>query len=182
MFQIQVTQIKDNVNNDKNVNRRNYVKLKVEQKLMLKFTRSYCVTLHQDLANRNFAPKIYHHEKIGNWQMIFMEDLQEKFSTISKDEILTTLQFEKLKEAVTSFHEKDWVHGDLRRPNILRSKTSDDIMLIDFDWSGKYREARYPVYLNPELPWPNGVAPNALIDKEHDINWLNKLDPNQKME
>ena len=114
--------------------------------------------------------------------MIFMEDLQETFSTISEDETLTASQFEKLKQIVAFFHGKGWVHGDLRRPNILKSKTNDDIMLIDFDWSGKYQEALYPVSLNPELPWPNGVAPNALIDKQHDIYWLNKLDPNQKNE
>ena len=48
------------------------------------------------------------------------------------------------------FHEKDFVHGDLRDANIMC--TNDSVMLIDFDWGGKEGHVSYPTpNLNPEL-------------------------------
>ena len=36
---------------------------------------------------------------------------------------------------VHSFHQKGFVHGDLRLPNVVCK--DDSVMLLDFDWGGK---------------------------------------------
>ncbi|KAG9309505.1 hypothetical protein JVU11DRAFT_10477 [Chiua virens] len=58
---------------------------------------------------------------------------------------------EQLTDLMRSFHAAGYVHGDLRRPNIL---VGDDnrVMLIDYDWGGKEGEVFYPhSHLNPQL-------------------------------
>ena len=149
--------------------------MKVGQKLVLKVTSSYCVELHKRLEKQNLTPKLYHYEIIGGWLMIFMEDLRDhSFATISG--YLNEKQFKILEKAVEDIHNEDWVHGDLREPNILISANNQDIIkLIDFDWSGKVGKVHYPTYLNPKVDWPKGVVSGALIQKEHDMWWLEKL-------
>jgi Ser/Thr protein kinase RdoA (MazF antagonist) len=41
-----------------------------------------------------------------------------------------------------SFHDSDFVHGDLRESNILCD--GERVMLIDFDWGGKAGVVSYP--------------------------------------
>ena len=38
------------------------------------------------------------------------------------------------------------VHGDLREPNIMYREVDSrfEVMFIDFDWSGPYKQAMYP--------------------------------------
>ncbi|KAF8139853.1 hypothetical protein EV363DRAFT_1153665, partial [Boletus edulis] len=40
-----------------------------------------------------------------------------------------------LQEIIEKMHREDYVHGDLRPPNIL----CDKIMLLDFDWGESWR-------------------------------------------
>ena len=54
------------------------------------------------------------------------------------------------------------------------------IKLIDFDWSGKVEQVRYPNYMNPSVIWPTGVESGKIIKQEHDLYWLRQLHPVQK--
>ena len=72
----------------------------------------------------------------------------------------------------------DWVHGDLRPPNMLVKVDADgapevgergmyQLRVVDFDWAGKRGEVRYPLYRNDGESWP---APRgALIEPRHDV-------------
>ncbi|KAI9510559.1 hypothetical protein F5148DRAFT_1147481 [Russula earlei] len=56
----------------------------------------------------------------------------------------------ELQDLMMSFHGCGLVYGDLCKPNILCN--GEKVMLVDFDWGGKAREAFYPVgLLTPEL-------------------------------
>jgi len=72
----------------------------------------------------------------------------------------------ELQDLMDSFHEKDFVHGDLRDANIICK--NDSVMLIDFDWGGKEGEVSYPTSnLNAEL-LEDRVSDDLIITKEDD--------------
>jgi hypothetical protein len=52
-------------------------------------------------------------------------------------------------------------------------------MMIDFDWCSEAGKACYPSSLNcdVDLGWPEGVKPDALMLKEHDLLMLETLRP-----
>lgn len=76
--------------------------------------------------------------------------------------------------AVAKFHSENYVHGDLREPNILID-SSGQLLAIDFDWAGKQGTVVYPVTINDEITWPVGVEGGEKIRKEHDQEMLAQL-------
>ena len=51
----------------------------------------------------------------------------------------------------------------------------EEVKLIDFNWAGEEDQAKYPSLISPEISWPEGVKPLALMRREHDFDMLNKL-------
>ena len=49
-------------------------------------------------------------------------------------------------------------------------------MLVDFDWAGNHHKDHYPYIMNPQIKWAPGVKGNTLMDKSHDIYWLDFLE------
>ena len=47
-----------------------------------------------------------------------------------------------------------------------------DVMFIDFDWAGVEGKAHYPPFLNPAVPWPDGVHAGILMQQAHDMQLL----------
>ena len=68
------------------------------------------------------------------------------------------------------FHEQ-YVHGDIRPPNVLHTATG--YMLIDFDWAGSLdKPPHYPVGRNhEEIDWPLDSIPGGIITVSHD-QWM----------
>ena len=89
------------------------------------------------------------------------------------EEGLSDAQREQLKRALGRLHENGLVFGDLRGPNVMIKE--DRALLVDFDWSGKEGETRYPFDLNTKIDWAQGVEPGAVILKKHDEEMLEKL-------
>eukprot|EP00981_Chlorochromonas_danica_P015552 scaffold13179_cov288-Ochromonas_danica.AAC.1 len=81
---------------------------------------------------------------------------------------------ERLREVVCNLHEQGLVHGDLRANNIRVA--GDRVCLLDFDWSGRAGEQRYPNFMNhTEIVWPDGASDGELLQPAHDDEWLMKL-------
>jgi len=55
---------------------------------------------------------------------------------------------EPLRAAVKVMHDADYVHGDLRSPNVLVK--DDQVYLVDFEWAGKAGAVTYPLFMNRE--------------------------------
>ena len=81
----------------------------------------------------------------------------------------------QIENAIQKLHDKEFVFGDLRGPNVMFSK--DKVFLIDFDWAGKKGEVRYPRNLSRRVKWPENVEKLEMkpIDYGHDIFMLNQL-------
>lgn len=108
-----------------------------------------------------------------------MEDVSTNY--ISLDDAKFTINKatqNSIKRAVTLFHQLGFVHGDIRRPNILvrRDGSSESVLILDFDWAGYVDRAFYPERMNlTEVVWPEGVEPTAAITKEHDLLMMQGL-------
>jgi serine/threonine protein kinase len=76
-----------------------------------------------------------------------------------------------LRKALVNLHDQGYVHGDVRAPNIIVDK-DDKPRFIDFDWSHKIGEARYPNSLNPAINWPRESDGGGLIKAEHELEML----------
>ena len=74
-------------------------------------------------------------------------------------------------KAVDVLHDRRLVHGDLRDCNVMYRKVNGAwiALLLDFDWSGKYGEVRYPGTINRiTVDRPAGVQGAKPILMEHD--------------
>jgi tRNA A-37 threonylcarbamoyl transferase component Bud32 len=66
-----------------------------------------------------------------------------------KEHFKTTV-FDDITGAVERLQEHDFVHGDLRAMNIMIDPQGEHAKLLDFDWAGKSRTARYPLTIDAE--------------------------------
>lgn len=140
--------------------------------LIIKFTKRYCLALHNLCAAANHAPKVLAYELLpGGWHAVTMEYIEH---APSLDDAVTRWGAESMKYAVdglrklvAEFHAAGYVHGDLRGANILADQTN--FWLIDFDWGGKRGEAKYPsLSLNEQVLKGRTVQTDLMIRKEDD--------------
>ena len=159
------------------------------RKLVVKFVDRYGVEAHEALAEEGMAPKLLYYGTldgqndlrasedkgrfehglfIGPLRMVIMEYIEsEKWPEDAREQV---------KKAIDLLHGKGFVFGDLRQPNILFS--GGKVFLIDFDWAGKNREARYPRGLSTGVQWAEDELEKLerqLIKPEHDVKMLGFL-------
>ena len=77
-----------------------------------------------------------------------------------------------VKNSIESMHNNGFVHGDVRTNNILVSNDFTQIWIIDFDWAGRIKEAKYPMFMNVDIQWPVGACAGNLILPEHDLKMV----------
>ena len=87
----------------------------------------------------------------------------------------------QVKECIARLHDCGYVHGDLRDNNILVADGNNGILteavVIDFDWAGRSGVDRYPLFMNhAAVQWPDGAADGEYLQKEHDIEWISRLE------
>jgi RIO1 family len=147
--------------------------LDVNTKLVVKFSRTYCVAAHKRCFELDqSAPALYSHATLpGGWMMIVMEYIQgNSFNSKAKSAEIS----QKLSNVVQHLHSHSLVHGDLRSNNII--VVGDRVCLIDFDWSGKEGVDCYPGFMNHvDIEWPEGAEDNRPLRKAHDNFWVAKL-------
>jgi len=91
--------------------------------IVVKFTRAYSKAVHNLLAAKGFAPKLFAVEDLaGGWKMVVMEFLLDSdWTMLEMKTHEERLRYkEKLWEALCVIHDKGLVHGDVRRPQYLR--------------------------------------------------------------
>ena len=112
-------------------------------KCVVKFTERYGKAAHEIMEKMNMAAELLYCSReasVGLFVVItrFYEcDLRAPLS----DEVL-----QQLEDGLKTLHDKNLVHGDLRRPNILTDEEGR-VRLIDFEWSGEAGMVRYPALL-----------------------------------
>jgi hypothetical protein len=142
-------------------------------KIVVKFTDSYCVAAHERCCGfEESAPRLFAHAELPNrWYMVVMEHLEGRPYDVSGE---TAAVKERLKSIVAHLHAGGLVHGDLRANNI--QVVGDRVCLIDFDWSGRAGEQRYPGFMNhDDIIWPKGASDREPLECAHDREWLRRL-------
>uniref|UniRef100_T1JFF9 Uncharacterized protein n=1 Tax=Strigamia maritima TaxID=126957 RepID=T1JFF9_STRMM len=141
--------------------------------VVIKFTRTYSIDAHKACASRKYAPRVIYYEDNTTYQVVIYEEFMGKpFS--KKDHGTNSTVIGNLTAALKVLHDKGFVFGDLRPPNILVNEDSN-VNLIDFDWSGKAGVGRYPEVVNSGIPWPEGVNYGRRLEKCHDDEMFSKL-------
>jgi hypothetical protein len=84
--------------------------------IVVKFALRYGIDVHEFLASKEQAPKVFHFKKpAGDWCVVVMEEIDGKPLTHPVERpVLGNTQ-----AVVENLRSKDFVHGDLRHQNIL---------------------------------------------------------------
>lgn len=84
-----------------------------DEQILVKFSLSYSIELHEFCADRGLAPRILAYEELpGGWHAIAMKYLKDAEPV---DRPLPPDQKKQLQDLVKAFHEKGLVHGDLHK-------------------------------------------------------------------
>lgn len=118
---------------------------------------------------RALAPKLhgcYSFMGGGNLKMVVMDRVNGKPLSDYGDHSLPSSVFDDVKKAIDLLHQKGYVFGDLRAPNVMVSDDGTHAMLIDFDWVGEEGKGRYPPTINKNL---------ANKELKHDVRRLGPM-------
>lgn len=165
-----------------------FAKLWNGKDICIKFVKQYSPEVHRLCAGSRHAPRLLGYETlVGGWKMVVMEPLNiyESRSKPVPQNSYHQFTYERdgesplLQGAVLAFirslHSRGYVHGDLGDNNIFirnsDTKPSTNFMLLDFEWSGKYKMAHYPMGVDRrQARQPEGVRDGMMILPEHDCD------------
>ncbi|CAG8631967.1 9822_t:CDS:2 [Paraglomus occultum] len=144
----------------------------IPRRLRVKFTESYGEAVHKFCADRGFAPKLFECYKLSErWKVVIMEYSEDYDNLFSVFHARGEWK-EKIKKFIEEMHHAGFVHGDLRKANILYQATDEsvNVVLVDFDWAGEAGKVFYPSFLNIESVkrHPDAIS-DKVITPEHDI-------------
>ena len=140
------------------------------ERLFIKFTHRYGEDAHRACSDAGVSPRLHAVVGLpGGWLMVVMDYLDPNtFKHVSAYDTGLKLAVHK---AVGVLHDRGFVHGDLRDCNMMCTKVNGawSALLLDFDWSGKHGEVRYPGGINRTTVYrPIEVQGGVLIRMEHD--------------
>ncbi|PPQ79188.1 hypothetical protein CVT25_002773 [Psilocybe cyanescens] len=152
--------------------------------IVVKFVERYGARAHRLLADNGLAPELIYYgsprlnDEEPSYNSLFMVVMGfVDGQTLAKSK-LNKEEAEKvrgaLKNALKLLHDNGLVFGDVRSPNVMIT-AAKEVKLIDFDWAGEEGQAKYPYLISPGIPWPAGVQPLAVIERDHDLQMLEKM-------
>jgi serine/threonine protein kinase len=148
-----------------------------DERICIKFVRHYSKDIHAFCASKGFALTLKAFEELpGGWHMVVMEMIGGLLP--SNDFAPPYSHYDDIIGKLTSLHQENYIHGDVRNANIMVKKDGNQgFKLMDFDWSGRISEVRYPmnVYRGQCLWRPHGAKDGKLIKADHDIDMLNTM-------
>ncbi|KAL0220732.1 hypothetical protein RCL1_000586 [Eukaryota sp. TZLM3-RCL] len=157
----------------------NYTESGREQ-VIVKICDRYGLDQHKLLAEKSLAPKLLHYDFVANkFHCVVMEYMKchrllDLIETNSDQLLQQASEIEQQLQAVLQLLNKGdgvgnaFVHGDLTASNMLYCPIERKLYVIDFEWSGIANESKYPVSINMNIPWPQGVGPMKTITTAHD--------------
>jgi len=149
-----------------------------DQEVIVKFTAHYNLEAHRLLAKVGFVLTLRFCEcVIGDLYMVVMDCVDGKsIWQLQEDKIpVPEIVARSVTDAIELLHENDTVFGDLWDQNILYDASKACVVLVDFGWSRKDGESRYPATLNPSNTWVEDVSPYSIMHKAHDLWQLEQL-------
>nr|VWO99299.1 Uncharacterized protein [Ganoderma boninense] len=154
------------------------------QSVFVKFIAGeYGLAAHQLLAQHTppLAPQLFWCGEVAvGHTMIVMEELGFEFDRGSPhpregqgDDVAIVER--DIVQAVKTLHEHNFVHGDLRPPNVIISYGRG--YLVDFDIAGIEGSATYPLTLNPNIVWSEDAfnLMSMPIEKVDDVTMLARM-------
>lgn len=131
----------------------------------------------RELSDNEITPTFIGSCVVGHWNVIVHElvDALPIDIVLQENPNMSETVIKNAKELCNKMHKLGYVHGDLRTPNILVNNKSGRVWLVDFDHAGKYQETKYPLFLNPDIKWPDNAKAGALVEPEHDMYWIEQL-------
>ena len=142
--------------------------------IIVKFVEFYGEEVHKKLSDEEMAPKLHAVEKASMFKMVVMDFEPDARMWDPRVDGVDDDKKSQLQNIVQKLKEGNFVHGDLRRNNLLVC-SDDTVKLIDFDWAGQGGIARYPVELNPKASWHCDASVGNLIRIEHDEYMTDQL-------
>jgi RIO-like serine/threonine protein kinase len=143
-------------------------------KIMVKYTDTYSMEVHKALSNAGLAPELYDVQEQAGMFMVVMDCLED-IRPWHDEDALNDVYREQLLRVQTVLKRSEFVHGDLRAPNVCVQEKNMMVYIVDFDWAGKAGEVHYPVVLNPNVNWPRGAEVGTKILIEHDNFMINEM-------
>ncbi|KAJ3499972.1 hypothetical protein NLJ89_g9993 [Agrocybe chaxingu] len=162
--------------------------------ICIKFVARYCKEGHEFLAAKGFAPKLHAVERLpGGLYMVVMDDVSEEYISLfnlirDNPDFLSEEHLgarnclsEKVGQCLRQFHQAGFVHGDIRDTNIMvktlkRGGNDGSFLVVDYDSSGRIKQARYPLNLNTtSVQRPEGATGGAVVEVEHDLEMLDHI-------
>ncbi|KAG5653608.1 hypothetical protein H0H81_011980 [Sphagnurus paluster] len=178
--------------------------------VVIKFVAKYGKDVHMLLAKHDYAPPLLYCGPIPEagtilegvplpttegaterrllplMRMVVMEYIKPSKAQVKREDARRQIEY-----VLKLLHEKGYVFGDLREPNVLFDMTGK-LKLIDFDWAGQYKRdirgrpakplpnnrpvdleyAHYPAGLSKNIGWPEGVDDFAPILPQHDMEMM----------
>jgi hypothetical protein len=112
-----------------------------DEKVCIKFVHRYSKDVHTFCASGGFGPTLKGFEGLpGGWHMVVMEMIGEDYCHLM-DFPPPYSHFDDIIGKLTSLHQANYVHGDVRNTNIMVKKDGNQgFKLVDFDWSGTIGE------------------------------------------
>ncbi|KZT09751.1 uncharacterized protein LAESUDRAFT_646581 [Laetiporus sulphureus 93-53] len=166
-------------NDGENNYRRSLFHAKLDGKpVLVKFCEEYNGHAHRHLAAIGLAPKLHFCSKICGRVTTVIMDFVEGEDAHSKygEKALPLNVLDDVKRAVNELHIEKAGHAvNTKSGQEEVAGVSIGALLVDFDLAGVDGQARYPALLNEEIDWVDGVAPMAVMSKEHDLGMLKKL-------
>ena len=146
--------------------------------VLVKLTSSYGEDVHKALGED--APQLLKCEHKDGYIVVVMEEVVNavNLDVALKDPDHFNVQWlksakENLLKIMTKMSSRNYVHGDLRPPNILVVDAGKSFKIIDFDWAGKVGKMKFPEDINKKA-FAIRIEPFQVITQEHDEDLLEK--------
>ncbi|KAJ7668576.1 hypothetical protein DFH06DRAFT_982837, partial [Mycena polygramma] len=143
-----------------------------DARVVVKFTSTYCAEAHQFMASIGAAPQLLYCERRPDCGMLYAVVMLYAEGG-APTQATKQKAFDTMRSNLERLHKANFVFGDVRAPNVIDAQAGP--LFIDFDWSGPHGTARFPVDLNPKIPWPEGAKAGGAIEPKHDLALLHLM-------